>query len=278
MIDQELAQLESVYQTIIDFLVRYSFQLVGAFIILLLGLWVAGRIGKYLFKALELKGLDITLAHFIANLVKIMFVAITVMIALGKLGISITPFVAALGAVSLGAGLAIQGTLSNYGAGLAIILTRPFVLKNTITVKGYTGIVEEINLATTVLMNEDDERITIPNRHIVGEILKNTNQSSLVEGEVGVAYGCDPEQAIALIEVTLMAIADVQQQPAMKVGIGAFADSGITICYRFWVPTPQFHQTKFAANLAVFKALQQAGIEIPFPQREVRLLSTKDAG
>ncbi len=273
MLDQEIAQLGTVYQTVIDFFVRYSFQLVGAFIILLLGLWVASRMGRGLFKMLDAKGLDVTLANFIANVCKLLLVGITIIIALGKLGISITPFVAALGAVSLGAGLAIQGTLSNYGAGLAIILTRPFVLKNTITVKGYTGIVEEINLATTVLVNEDNERITIPNRHIVGEILKNTQQNSLIEGEVGIAYGSDPQQAIAVIEQTLQAMEAVQAEPAMRVGILAFADSGINLSYRFWVPTVSYHESKFAANLAVFEALRQAGIEIPFPQREVRMLS-----
>ncbi|WP_427977208.1 mechanosensitive ion channel family protein [Agarivorans sp.] len=276
MIDQELAQLESVYQTIVDFLVQYSFQLVGAILIILLGLWFAAKVAKWIFRVLEHKGLDITLTNFIANLVKLLLISITVIIALGKLGISITPFVAALGAISLGAGLAIQGTLSNYGAGLAIILTRPFVIKNTITVKGYTGIVEEINLATTVLVNEDNERVTIPNRHIVGEIIKNTEQNSLIEGEVAVAYGCQPEQAIQLIESTLAAIENVQSSPCTKVGIAAFADSGITLSYRFWVPTPVYHQTKFAANLAVFNALQQAGISIPFPQREVRLLAQQD--
>jgi small conductance mechanosensitive channel len=273
MIDQELAQLESVYQTIVDFLVQYSFQLVGAVIILLLGLWFASKVAKWVFRVLEHKGLDITLTNFIANLVKLLLISITVIIALGKLGISITPFVAALGALSLGAGLAIQGTLSNYGAGLAIILTRPFVIKNTITVKGYTGVVAEINLATTVLVNEDNERVTIPNRHIVGEIIKNTEQNSLIEGEVAIAYGCQPEQAIELIESTLAAIEEVQSSPSIKVGIAAFADSGINISYRFWVPTPVYHQSKFAANLAVFNALQQAGISIPFPQREVRLLA-----
>jgi len=273
MIDQELAQLESVYQTIVDFLVQYSFQLVGAVIILLLGLWFASKVAKWVFRVLEHKGLDITLTNFIANLVKLLLISVTVIIALGKLGISITPFVAALGALSLGAGLAIQGTLSNYGAGLAIILTRPFVIKNTITVKGYTGVVAEINLATTVLVNEDNERVTIPNRHIVGEIIKNTEQNSLIEGEVAIAYGCQPEQAIELIESTLAAIEEVQSSPSIKVGIAAFADSGINISYRFWVPTPVYHQSKFAANLAVFNALQQAGINIPFPQREVRLLA-----
>ncbi|RKF18801.1 mechanosensitive ion channel family protein [Alginatibacterium sediminis] len=272
MIEQEIAQLESVYQIIIDFLVRYSFQLVAAVLILFLGLWFASRMGKLVYRLLESKSLDITLANFIGNVVKVLLIAMTVIICLGKLGISITPFVAALGAISLGAGLAIQGTLSNYGAGLAIILTRPFVLKNTLSVRGYTGIVEEINLSTTVLVNEDGERITIPNRHIVGEILKNTQQFSLIEGSVDIAYQNDPKAAIAIIEQCLDANPCVVEAPKQRVGIEAFADSGIRLSYRFWVETPQLHELKFAVNMSVFDALKAADISIPYPQSEVRLL------
>jgi small conductance mechanosensitive channel len=273
MIEQEIAQLGSVYSTITDFLVRYSFQIVGAIIILCLGLWVSGRLGRWLFTTLEHKGIDVTLANFLGNLLKLVLVAVTFIIVLGKVGISITPFVAALGAVSLGAGLAIQGTLSNYGAGLAIILTRPFVMSNTLSVRGYTGIVAEINLATTILMNEDGERITIPNRHIVGEILKNTEANSLVEGGIGISYASDPKQAIEVITQALSAQRLVKQEPAMKIGIELFADSSINISYRVWVATANYHSAKFEANLAVYQALKQAGISIPFPQREVRVLN-----
>jgi small conductance mechanosensitive channel len=273
MIEQEIAQLGSVYSTITDFLVRYSFQIVGAIIILCLGLWVSGRLGRWLFTTLEHKGIDVTLANFLGNLLKLVLVAVTFIIVLGKVGISITPFVAALGAVSLGAGLAIQGTLSNYGAGLAIILTRPFVMSNTLSVRGYTGIVAEINLATTILMNEDGERITIPNRHIVGEILKNTEANSLVEGGIGISYASDPKQAIEVITQALSAQRLVKQEPAMKIGIELFADSSINISYRVWVATANYHSAKFEANLAVYLALKQAGISIPFPQREVRVLN-----
>lgn len=272
MIEQEIAQLESIYSTIIDFLVRYSFQIVGAIIILCLGLWIAGKLGKWLFKTLEHKNVDVTLANFLGNLLKLTVIAITVIIVLGKVGISITPFVAALGAASLGAGLAIQGTLSNYGAGLAIILARPFVIHNTLSVRGYTGQVVEINLATTVLINEDGERITIPNRHIVGEILKNTQENSLVEGVVGISYTNSPERAIEIINQCLGAQELVKSEPPIKVGIEEFGDSSINIGYRFWVATSNYHNGKFQANLAVYQALKKAGIQIPYPQREVRLL------
>ncbi|WP_026971184.1 mechanosensitive ion channel family protein [Aliagarivorans marinus] len=270
--EQELAELQGYYQIIVDYLLRYSFSLVAALFILLIGLWIANRVGRWLFRLMEGKGLDVTLANFLANVVKVLLIVMTVVICLGKIGISVTPFVAAIGAASLGVGLAVQGTLSNYGAGLAIILTRPFVLKNTLSVKGYTGVVEEINLATTVLCSEDGERITIPNRHIVGEILMNTEANSLVEGVIGVSYVTEPEQAIALIERTLTEIDAVQSEPAMKVGIDSFGDSAIIIGYRFWVPSQQLHQARYQANLAVFKALKTAGVTIPFPQREVRLL------
>jgi small conductance mechanosensitive channel len=93
---------------------------------------------------------------------------------MGKFGISIAPFIAALGALAFGASFALQGPLSNYGAGLMIIIARPFVVGDTITVKNVSGIVEEVTLATTILTTEDGEKITIPNKHIVGEILNNS--------------------------------------------------------------------------------------------------------
>lgn len=124
-------------------------------------------------------------------------------IALGKLGISVTPFVAAIGALSLGAGLALQGLLSNYGAGLYIIISRPFIVGDTIRVQDVTGLVKEVHLAFTMLADEDDVEITIPNRHIIGEILYNSHTDTLAEETVGITYDSDPNKAIAVIKQAL---------------------------------------------------------------------------
>ena len=140
--EQELEQFTAIYEQVTSFLVNYSFQLIGAIIVFLIGIVVARKVSNVVIRLCEKKQLDVTLSHFAGNTVRLLIITMTAIIALGKLGISITPFVAAVGALSLGAGLAVQGLLSNYGAGLNIILARPFVVGDTISVQGVSGVVK----------------------------------------------------------------------------------------------------------------------------------------
>lgn len=269
---EEIEQFQAIYDMIVEFFVNYSFQLLGAVIVLLIGMIVASRVAHGVLKLCEKKELDITLSRFIASFVKIVIIVGIAIIALGKLGISVTPFVAAIGAISLGAGLAAQGLLANYGAGLNIIITRPFVIGDTITVQGETGLVDEVHMAFTVLKDEDDVRITIPNRHIIGEILHNSAANKLAETMVGVSYGSDPEKVIEVLHAVLKK-QGVAETRTPLIGIDSFGDSGINFGVRFWVPTQRFHELRFGVNNAIYNALDVAGITIPFPQREVRLLN-----
>ena len=167
MISSEIQQFEKYYALLTEYLVTYSMQIVGAIFILLVGLWVAKKLAEVVANLMTRHNIDITLTNFVSNVVKVLLIIMVIIIALGKIGISVTPFVAAIGAASLGAGLALQGMLSNYGAGLAIIATRPFVVGDTIEVKGVSGQVKVIELGHTILINEEKVEITIPNKHIV---------------------------------------------------------------------------------------------------------------
>ncbi|SFB82216.1 mechanosensitive ion channel family protein [Pseudoalteromonas denitrificans] len=271
MIESEIKQFEQLYALIIEYLVTYSFQVIGALFILLLGIWLAQKVSKFIFRLMQKQNIDITLSTFISNVIKVLFITMVVVISLGKLGISVTPFVAAIGAASLGAGLALQGMLSNYGAGLAIIATRPFKVGDTIQVNSVCGQVKSIELGVTILCNEDNVEITIPNKHIVGEILHNSFAYSLISGEVGIAYNNSPDVAIDTISTTLNQIENIAQEPKIQVGIEAFADSSILISYRYWVPTTTLVSTKLKVNLAIFEALKNKNIEIPFPQRVITI-------
>ncbi len=271
--NQEIDQMVQLMNTVYQFFIDYSFQIVGALIIFLIGLIIASKISKTVFNFLCRKNIDITLSRFTASAVKIVILATVAIIALGKLGISVTPFMAIIGAASLGVGLALQGVLSNYGAGVTIIVARPFVVGDTITVQGITGIVKEVRLAYTLLSNEDETIITIPNKHIVGEIIHNSNAYSVVEMSVGIAYHCDPEVAINAIHTALSQIDNISVEKKFQVGIDNFGDSSIDLGVRFWATTANYFETKYRANLAIFKALAEHNIEIPFPQREVRMLA-----
>jgi len=270
--EEQLDLVAEVYQLVVNFMVTYSFQLLGAVLVLAIGFLVGGWVSRLVLRLQERRDVDVTLRVFIASLAKGVVVGIFLIAVLDQLGVSITPLIAAIGGLAVGASFAIQGPVSNYGAGLAIILTRMFKIGDTITVQGCSGLVEEITLATTVLITEDGERIVIPNKQIAGEIHTNSYAHRLVEGQVGVAYTDEPERAIAVIRSTLADVADVTDAPSPQVGIAGFGDSSIDLDYRFWVPTERYFEIKHAANLAVFSALGSNGLNIPFPQREVRML------
>lgn len=268
----ELKDFQKIYDQIAEFFVNYSFQLVGALIILLIGLFIAGRVGRTVQGLCERNRIDVTLSRFLGNVAKIVVIMVVAIICLGKIGISIGPFLAAVGAISLGAGLAVQGLLSNYSAGLNIVITRPFIVGDTITVQGVTGVVDEIRLAYTFLEDEDGVRILIPNRHIIGEIIHNSHATRLADTLLGVAYDSDIAQAIAVVRKVLQEMPEVDEATA-QVGLDAFADSSINLSVRFWIPTRQYHAVRFKVNQKILDALRAAGIVIAFPQREVRLLN-----
>lgn len=272
LLKEEIDQVTKYYDLIIDFFANYSFQLVGAFLIFLFGYFVAGKVGKLVLRVCEKQSLDITLSRFLANTSKMVVVVLITIVALGKLGISVTPFVAAIGAVTLGASLALQGLLANYASGFNIILLRPFVVGDTIQVQGVKGVVKEVLLAYTILQDEDNVEITIPNKHIVGEILHNSKHDSLLELTIGISYDDDPIDAIALIEKTISELNITGEQKQLQVGIDEFADSSINIGIRLWTPTNNLYANKYQANQAIYGALKQASITIPYPQRDVHLI------
>ena len=270
---EEIETIEKLFDLIIEFTVNYGFQVFGAIVILIIGVIVARWLSKAIIKLCEKRKMDITLSKFLGNFVKILVLVFVVIIAMGKFGISIAPFIALLGALAFGASFALQGPLSNYGAGLTIILARSFVVGDTITVKNVSGIVDEVTMATTILSTEDGEKITIPNKHIVGEILNNSFANRVVENTVGISYDDDPEKAINVIKETLKQFTQISSEPAPQIGIQEFADSSFNIGMRYWIPTKQYFGTLYEVNLAVYKALAAAEIAIPFPQQDIHIIS-----
>ncbi|WP_081179044.1 mechanosensitive ion channel family protein [Colwellia sp. PAMC 21821] len=272
LLKNEIDQVGRIYNIIVEFFTNYSFQLIGALIILIIGFIFAGKIAKVVLRLCERHKLDVTLSRFLANASKMLIVVMIAIIALGKLGISVTPFIAAIGAISLGAGLALQGLLSNYAAGFNIIIIRPFVVGDTITVQGVTGLVKEVLLAYTILTDEDHVEITIPNKHIVGEVLHNSKHDSLLELSVGIDYSENPLEVVAMLEDVIGKLDIVSVARSPLIGIDAFADSAINIGIRLWTPTENLYSAKYKAYKEIYLALDKANIKIPFPQRDIHLI------
>ncbi|RJR35500.1 MAG: mechanosensitive ion channel family protein [Desulfobacteraceae bacterium] len=272
---EEIETVQKMLDLVIDFFVRYSFQVIGAIAVLIVGWVVARLVAGFLLDLLQKKKVDITLSKFTAGTVKVVILGFAILVSLNNFGVTIAPFVAALAAMAFGASFAIQGPVANYGAGLVIILTRPFKVGNTITVAGVSGVVEEVKLGATILSDEDGVKITIPNKKIVGEILHNSDKQRIVEEVVGISYHSDPERAIRIIGETLSGTEQVFKEPAPQIGIQKFGDSSIDIGFRYWVASRKYFPTLYQINMAIFKNLRTGGIEIPFPQREVRVISDK---
>ncbi len=269
LLGQDVQQL---YTMITAYVLTKSFSIVGALIILVLGILVARRAGAMVEGLMLRHHIDVTLSRFVGAGIKMLFIVMVAIIAMNQLGISVTPFVAAVGALSLGAGLALQGMLSNYSSGVSIIITRPFVVGDTITVQGVTGIVKSVQLGSTILSNEDGVQISVPNKYIVGEVIQNSFADSIVETNVGIAYRSDPLQAIALIRQALINVQGVDKKRVPQVGIESFGESAIVIGIRFWARTEVLFQARYQAHAEIFRVLRNNHIEIPFPQREVRML------
>ncbi len=273
-IQDSVQTAQKMWELAAEYLVKYGFQVLGGLVLLLAGYWMASRIASLFLKFTQKRKWDITLSKLLASFLKIVILIFVVMMSAEKFGITIAPLVAAASALIFGTSFALQAPLSNYAAGLMVIVTRPFVIGNTIQVQGVSGVVEEIKLPCTVLVNEDGEKIVIPNKEIVGQILWNSAENKVVEKTLSISYKDDPEAAVAIIVKALQNIPKVRQQPAPIIGIEAFGESAIVIGLRYWVPTKEYFLVMYQANLAIYKALRVAKITIPYPQREIRMVSS----
>ena len=259
--EQELETLTRLVDKGTEFAVAYGFQILGALVFLVIGMKVAGWLGGRVASLCERKELDVTLSRFIGNVVKIVLLVFVAIATLGNFGITIAPLIALAGASAFGATFALQGPLSNYGAGLAIIMSRPFVVGNTILVKNISGVVEEITLAATVLRGEDGEKITVPNKEIVGEILVNSDANRIVESVLYVGTDEDPLRVADLVRNVLQENIESASTPPL-VGIQDFAYGGVAIGVRYGAPSSKYFQTRYDMNAMIKRALDEAGVKL----------------
>lgn len=268
---QELHYVQEFYNQTIEFLANYSFQIIGALIITLIGWFLSKYIFTLLIKFFNKHDFDSTLGRFAANAIRILVFGAMIIVAIGKLGISVAPFIAAVGAIFLTAGLAIQGSVANFAAGISLVISRPFKIGDTILINNIYGEVEEIKLAYTTLRTEDEELITVPNKNMIGEVIVNSFKYRIVESTVGISYTDDISQAIMIIKEVIDGFENISDDNKAIVGIEKFGDNALEIGMRYWVPTRSFFKMQYEVNLAVYKALNEAKLTIPYPQRDIHI-------
>ena len=264
---------DEVQTKVIDFLTVYGFQIIGALIILGIGAfiarWVGGKVDQWLSK----KQIEPPIRSLSVRVIRLLVFGLAVILALEKFGVPIAPMIAGISVAGVGIGLAMQGVLGNLMAGLTIIFTKPFRIGEYIEIVGVSGQVQTVELFSTTLLHSDQSRVVIPNRKLVGEILHNYGQIRQLDLSVGVAYGAAVDQAMALVRDILKAHPRVLKEPAPVVGISALADSSVVLTVKPWTAVPDFAPAQAEIYQNILEQFRANHIEIPFPQREVRMLN-----
>jgi small conductance mechanosensitive channel len=265
-------EIPDVTKIVTDLLVRYSFQVIAAVAIFFVGLLCARVAGRFIERSLKRTTIETHLQLLLVRAGKALVLLFTAILALDKFGVQVTALVAGISVVGVAAGFAVQGILANLAAGLSIMLSRHFRIGDYIEIGTVKGQVHSIDLTMTVLRTLEDARVIVPNRKIVGEIIYNYTGERRVTMNVQVAYNADLDRALRTVREVLGENPRVLKNPPPDVGITRLADSGIQITLRPWCKADQFWTVHYEVYRALLDRFRQDGIEIPFPQREVRLL------
>ena len=249
--------------------------LLGAILILVGGFFLARSLGRLAVRWLGRKELQLEppVQTLIVRVLRLLIILFALVIAAGTAGVDVTALVASIGVAGIGVGLAMQGVLSNVVAGLTIIFTKPFRVGEYIELGGVHGQVVTIELFSTVLLRPDRSRVVIPNRKIVGEILHNYGTVRQLDVSVGVAYATNMTEALSAVREILSQNPRVLRDPAPGVGVATLGESSVSIAVKPWVSIADYGAASAEINQAILVEFRAKGIEIPFPQREVRLLN-----
>jgi len=256
-----------------DIVALYGVNLLAAILIFIVGRWLAKFVSKMLDMVLSKHNVDQTLKSFVCHLTYVTLFAFVIIAALGKLGIQTASFVAVLGAAGLAVGLALQGSLANFAAGVLMIIFKPFKVGDYVEGGGTAGIVEEIQIFATVLRTPDNKTIIIPNAKISADNIVNysAKPTRRVDMVFGVSYSDNIDRVKAIIGEVLAADSRILKDPAPQIALSALADSSVNFVVRPWVNADDHWPVYFDTHENVKKRFDAEGISIPFPQRDVHL-------
>ena len=271
--NEHLNSLEQVRSTAIDLGMNFGPRVLVAVIIVVAGYFAGRWVGKLMHRSLARIDLEPPLRQLLIRIVRLLVLALFALLALQNLGVQLLPLLAGLGVLGAGIALATQGVLSNLVAGLTIIFTKPFRVGEYVSMLGVEGDVRTISLFSTTLGHPDRSRVVVPNRKIVGEILHNYGQIRQVDIVVAVAYDTDLNQALAAVDEILQSNPRVLHDPAPVIQVTLLGESSINIAVKPWVKVPDYLQATGEINKAIVETFRGRDIVIPFPQREVRILS-----
>jgi small conductance mechanosensitive channel len=249
----------------------WGLRVVGALVLFIVGLTICKAIRRSIRKALDKSNLDKTLVPFISSLIYYLLLTFLILAVLSLFGIQTTSFIAVLGAAGLAVGLALQGTLGNFAAGVMLLIFRPFKIGDYIEAGGAAGTVQEIAIFSTTLHSPDNVRITVPNSSVYGSMVKNYSYNETRRNDMvfGISYDDDISKAVDVIQRALDADDRVLQDPAPVIAVGELADSSVNLLVRPWCKGADYWGLRWDLTRKIKEDLEAAGCSIPYPQQDV---------
>ncbi len=256
-----------------DLLIQYGVNVISAILILFIGNLVVKGVAGSVANVLKKKEMDKAVVDFIHGLVRYTQFIILLIAALRRIGVQTAAVVAVIGAAGLAVGLALQGSLSNFAAGVLIVAFRPFKSGDYVEIGGVAGSVDSIQIFQTVLKSPDNKMVVVPNSAVIGGAITNysRHETRRVDMVIGVSYKSDLQKTKRVLRETLEKDPRILKDPDMTIGVLTLADSSINFVVRPWCKTSDYWAVYFDSMQAIKEALDANGIEIPFPQMDVHL-------
>lgn len=269
--------MEQIILKIQEWIALYGLKVIAAVAILIIGRWVAKGIRAFIKKIMEKSRVEETLVSFVTSLAYVGMMAFIIIAALGQLGVQTASFVAVLGAAGLAVGLALQGSLANFAAGVLMVIFKPFKVGDLIEAGGTMGVVEEIGIFNTEMRSPDNKKVIVPNSKITGDNIVNYTAKGMrrVDMVAGVSYSDDLDKVRKVLEEILAADERILKDPKPTIGVLELGDSSVNFAVRPWVNTDDYWDVFFATQEKIKKGFDAAGIAIPFPQRDIHLFNEK---
>ncbi|MFK8051487.1 MAG: mechanosensitive ion channel family protein [Woeseiaceae bacterium] len=261
--------LEVLQTTGVDFAIRIA----SAIAIFLVGRVVVRIVLSGLRKVMQRVDLDETLENFVLNIISVLLTLVVIIAALDQLGIEMTSLVAILGAAGLAVGLALQGSLANFAAGVLVIFFKPYRTDDFIEAGGVSGTVDAVTIFNTILITPDNRRIVVPNSNITNGAITNFSafDTRRIDLVIGVGYDDDLKAAHAVLKGVIDADSRILAEPAPTIAVSELGDSSVNFVVRPWVASKDYWPVRFAITEGIKIKLDEAGISIPYPQRDVHV-------
>lgn len=256
-----------------EIIALYGLKIIAALCIFVIGRWIAKGLKKFLGRVMTKSGVDATIIPFVQDLAYVVLLLIIIIAALGQLGIQTTSLIAVLGAAGLAVGLALQGSLSNFAAGVLIVMFRPIRVGDFFEGAGAAGTVEKIQIFSTTVKTPDNKVIIIPNGKLLTDNITNYSIKEIrrLDLVIGVGYNDSIDQVKQVIGEILSQDARILKDPAPTIGLVELADSSVNFAVRPWVKNGDYWPVYFATLETIKKRFDAEGISIPFPQQDVHV-------